>query len=249
MKNVKISIITATWNCIDTLPDCLLSIASQTYNNFEHIVIDGGSTDGTASFLKTQSKCFSKLISEPDKGIYEALNKGIAHATGDVIGFLHADDIFADKNTLELISNEFLDSRISGVYGDLQYVRKDDLNRLVRRWKSSPYDCKMLTRGWMPAHPTVYIRREWYSSIGNFDENYRISADYLSVLKLFSNVNFRSKYIPRVLVKMRVGGASNRSFRNIVMKSLEDYRALRSENIGGLKTLIFKNFRKLNQFF
>jgi len=248
-ESTKISIITVTWNCNDTINDCLDSVASQTWSNIEHVVIDGASTDGTVGLLEQRRNSLAVFVSEPDKGIYDALNKGIARATGDVVGFLHADDIYADNDVLKDVAAAFADPAVQAVYGDLQYVSKEDTTKLVRYWKSAPFNSRLLKRGWMPAHPTLYVRREWYQRIGGFDINYKIAADYCSILQMFSQPDFKTVYLPRVMVKMRVGGASNRSLSNIVRKSKEDLDALRRSGVGGIGALAWKNLSKVGQFF
>jgi glycosyltransferase involved in cell wall biosynthesis len=247
-QSITISVVTATWNCAETIADCLDSMAAQSYAHRQHLVIDGASTDGTIGMLEARRNQLAVLLSEPDGGIYEALNKGIARATGDVIGFLHADDVFGDKDVLASIAGIFSDPGVSAVYGDLQYVRKEDTGHVVRHWRAGPYSARKLAWGWMPPHPTLYVRREWYERMGAFDTSYRIAADYLSVLTLFSQPGFRAIYLPRVMVKMRLGGASNRSLGNIVRKSREDYHALRSTGVGGVGALAWKNLSKLVQF-
>lgn len=248
---MKISVITATYNSAATVAECLESIAWQDWSEVEHIVIDGGSTDGTLGVLDRHGDRISQKISEPDDGIYDALNKGIALATGDVIGFLHADDVLADSGVLSRIARGFEDEDIGGVYGDLQYVRNDDSGAVLRHWEAGSFSASRLRWGWMPPHPALYVRREWYERLGTFDTGYRIAADYLCMLKLFSHPEFKSAYIPEVLVRMRVGGASNRSIKNIVRKSSEDLRALRETGVGafgGFGALAWKNLSKLNQF-
>jgi len=245
---MKISIVTATWNCAGTIVDCLDSVAAQTYLDREHIVIDGASIDGTLAILETRRSQLATLLSEPDGGIYHALNKGIQHAHGDVVGFLHADDVYASTDVLSRVVDAFKDPTVGAVYGDLQYVRKEDLSQVVRHWRSTPFKRSRLAWGWMPPHPTLYVRREWYEQIGGFDSRYKIAADYFSVLKLFSRPGFNAAYLPRVLVKMRTGGASNRSLPNIVRKSWEDLDALRRSGVGGVGALVWKNASKLGQF-
>lgn len=197
--------------------------------------------------LRARRSDFSALLSEPDRGIYDALNKGIGLATGDVIGFLHADDVFAHSGVLSRIADAFSDPTVSAVYGDLQYVRKDNLDAVVRDWRSSPFHRRSLAWGWMPPHPTLYVRRGWYHRIGGFDPRYRISADYLFILQLFSSPGFHARYLEEVLVKMRIGGASNRSMRAIVRKSGEDLAALRETGVGGVGALLWKNLSKIGQ--
>lgn len=247
----RISVVTATWNCAGTLIDCLTSMNGQTYAHREHVVIDGGSQDGTLELLAQHRGQLAVLISEPDKGIYDALNKGIAHASGDVVGFLHADDLYAHPNVLANIAEAFADPVVCAVYGDLQYVRQADPHSVIRHWQSQPFRPQLLRRGWMPPHPTLYVRREWYQSIGGFDTRYRIAADYFSVLQLFSQPDFNAVYLPQVLVQMRAGGVSNRSLANIVRKSREDWDALRRSGFGvssSLAALMTKNLSKVGQF-
>lgn len=247
-SGVLISVVTATWNCEETIRDCLESVSLQDYKNVEHVVVDGASVDGTLSILRENKGRIGVLISEPDRGIYDALNKGIFRSTGDVVGFLHADDIYSSPDVLTRVANAFSDPAVCAVYGDLLYVRRDDINQVVRRWVSSPFTLKRLKWGWMPAHPTLYVRREWYSRIGGFDPRYRISADYFSILSLFCLPGFKAVYLPKVFVKMRLGGASNKSIRNIIRKTREDWDALRRSGVGGVGALAWKNLSKIGQF-
>ena len=234
---MKISVITATWNCAATLGDCLVAVKRQTHTDREHVVIDGASSDGTLELLQARRDQLAVLVSEPDRGIYDALNKGIARASGDVVGFLHADDVYAGPDVLAHVAQAFADPTVCAVYGDLQYVRKDNLNQVVRHWQSSPFTRARLQRGWMPPHPTLYVRREWYQRMGGF-----------SILSLFAQPDFKAVYLPEVLVKMRLGGASNRSLKNIIQKSREDLDALQRSGVGGVGALVWKNVSKLGQF-
>ena len=248
---LKISVVTATYNCEATLQDTLTSIRLQTNTNFEHVVVDGLSTDRTLEIIHANADGRTTIKSENDRGIYDALNKGIARSTGEVIGFLHADDVYASPDVLAQIAQAFADPTVSAVYGDLQYVRKADTTQVVRQWQSSAFTPKRLGWGWMPPHPTLYVRREWYQRIGGFDINYRISADYYSILQMFSQPTFRAVYLPEVLVRMRLGGASNRSLKAIIRKSREDWDALRRTGVGalgGVGALLWKNMSKVAQF-
>ena len=245
---LKISVVTVCFNDGDTIGDTIQSANCQTYRNFEHIFIDGASSDNTLEVIATNSSVEKVVLSDPDDGIYDAMNKGIEKAKGDIVGFLHADDCFADSKVLEDIAGCFSDPAIQAVYGDLQYVDKDNVGKVVRKWQCLEFTPERLKRGWMPPHPTLYVRRQWYSLAGGFDIRYRIAADYYFILQLFSEQNFRATYLPRVLIKMRTGGASNRSFANIWSKSLEDFSALRRSGIGGAWTLFAKNLRKISQF-
>jgi glycosyltransferase len=246
---MKISVITAVYNNRDTVAEALDSALAQDHRDVELIVIDGGSTDGTLQVLQRYADRLALLVSEPDRGIYDALNKGIARANGEIVGFLHSDDLFADSSVLSRISAAFADPRVDAAYGDLLYVNKDDPSRVVRTWRSDAFSPNRLARGWMPPHPTFYVRRTVYQKLGGYDTSYRIAADYDCMLRLLGRGEVRPVYIPEVLVKMRVGGASNRSLKNILRKSREDYRALRANGVGGLGALAWKNLSKLPQFF
>jgi len=250
-SKIKISVITATWNSRATLLDCLNSVAGQDHENIEHILVDGVSTDGTLDVIRSRMCQIQKFSCEPDGGIYEALNKGIKIASGEIIGFLHADDLYASNDVLSRIADAFLDPNIDAVYGDLLYVDKSNTSKVVRRWKSRAFEKSDLDWGWMPAHPTLYVRRQWYAEIGGFNVNYKIAADYLSILKLFRQENFKSFYLPKTFVKMRLGGSSNKSIQAIIKKSKEDWWVLRSCNFSvsnAIKAIVFKNLRKVNQF-
>ena len=250
-NKLTISVVTATWNCAKTLPDCLASVARQNYANREHVIIDGASTDGTIDVINEHIAQIDMFKSERDMGIYDALNKGIQLATGDVVGFLHGDDVYASNDSLSKIAQAFDNPNVCAVYGDLEYVSQQDTSKVIRRWQSNPFNPRYLGWGWMPAHPTLYVRRDWYFKIGGFDISYSIAADYLSILKLFTHPEFKTVYIPDVLVTMRLGGASNKSIKAVINKSKEDWRALRSCNfsfLNALRALAWKNLRKLSQF-
>ncbi|HWP00105.1 MAG TPA: glycosyltransferase family 2 protein [Methylococcus sp.] len=245
---MKISIITASYNCVETIQGALDAVAMQSFPSVEHVIIDGASTDGTWETVQAHDSPRKVAVSESDQGIYDALNKGIARSSGEVIGFLHADDVFADAEVLSRVAEAFSDPAVEAVYGDLQYVHRDDLSRVIRNWRSAPFTPRSLARGWMPPHPTLYVRRSVYERLGGFDTSYRIAADYEFILRLFSQPGLCAVHIPKVLVKMRLGGASNRSLPNIVRKSREDLRALRYHRVGGVGALVWKNLSKLGQF-
>lgn len=246
---MKVSTITAVYNGQDSVSDALESILAQTNCDCELIVIDGASQDETLNILKNFDDRISHLVSEPDEGIYDALNKGISLATGDVVGFLHADDLFASESVLEKISLAFQNPAVDAVYGDLVYVKKENADQIVRYWRSGEFSVQKLRHGWMPPHPTLYLRKSLYDQLGYFDTSYRIAADYDFMLRLLSKKNINVVYIPEILVKMRLGGASNRSLKNVMQKSREDFKALRKNKIGGLGALIWKNLSKIPQFF
>ena len=240
--------ITAVYNRHQTVGQALDSVLSQSYPAVESIVIDGASTDGTLAVLEPYRPRLGVLISERDQGIYDALNKGLMHATGDVVGFLHADDVYEDREVLAKVAVAFRDPSVDAVYGDLVYVRHDDISKVIRYWKSGPYDHAALSRGWMPPHPTFYVRRSVYERLGGFNTRYRIAADYDTVLRFLAVGKIGVAYVPEVLVRMRVGGISNRSLKTIFRKSCEDMNVLKLNRVGGFITLLQKNFYKLNQF-
>jgi len=250
---MKISIITATYNCLPVIADCLASVKDQSYEDVEHVVIDGASTDGTLAILQAHRAQLDVCVSEPDSGIYDALNKGIICASGDIVGFLHADDLFNSSDVLGHVATVFAaDPSVTAVYGDLHYVQRAAPDKVVRTWRSAPFMQSRLAWGWMPPHPTLYIRREWYDRIGGFDTRYRIAADYYSTLQLFSRPDFKAVYLPEVMVRMRLGGVSNRSLRTLLRKSAEDWDALRRSGFGSVsafRALMWKNLGKLGQFF
>jgi glycosyltransferase involved in cell wall biosynthesis len=245
---VKISVVTAVYNRKRTVAQTLDSVLSQSYPNVETVVIDGASSDGTNAVLESYRPRLHVFVSEADGGIYDALNKGILLSTGDVVGFLHADDLFESTEVLAKVAAAFSDSTIEAVYGDLVYVRQNDINQVIRYWKSGPYDNKALSRGWMPPHPTFYVRRNVYERLGGFNTSYKIAGDYDVVLRFLAIEKIRIAYIPEVLVRMRVGGVSNRSLKMIVRKTIEDIDVLRRNKVGGIWTVLLKNLRKIGQF-
>ena len=245
---MKVSIITATYNSSKTIADTLQSLNTQSYENIEYIIIDGKSKDNTLDVIKQQCSRVSKIISESDEGIYDALNKGIEASTGDIVGFLHSDDLFAYSDAVKDIVAQMNESVSDAVYGDLQYVSKDNTNKVVRLWKSGSYSRSKLKNGWMPPHPTFYMRRELYNKFGLFDLNFKIAADYDSLLRYLWSNNIKITYLPKVVIKMRVGGESNRSFKNIIQKTREDVIALKNNNIFWPIALFIKNISKIKQF-
>lgn len=222
-----ISIITVVLNAADTIQDTLRSVASQSYPTIEHIVVDGGSTDGTLKIIDRHRDRVSTLISEPDRGIYDAMNKGIAAATGDIVGMLNADDVYTDRNVLEKVAHVFADPTVDACYADLVYVARTDLGKIVRYWKSRPYTDGLFEKGWLPAHPTFFLRRALYGRYGGFDLRYCYQADFELTMRLLAVHKLSSVYLPKVIVKMRMGGVSNRSVLNVIKGNLEAYRACR----------------------
>ena len=246
---MKISIVTSVYNNKETIAEAIESVLSQTYENIEYIVVDGASKDGTLDVIEQYTDKITTFVSETDKGIYDGLNKGIALATGDVVGFLHSDDLFEDEHVVEKIADAFKKRHVDSIYGDLTYVSKEDTANVVRFWKSGVFTPGKLKRGWMPPHPTFYVKKKVYEKYGAFDTGFKIAADYDSVLRFLGREKISIHYIPEVLVKMRVGGASNKSLKNLVQKSREDMRAMKNNGVGHLGSLFVKNVSKVPQFF
>lgn len=249
---MKISIITATYNSGKTLKVCMDSVLQQSYTDIEYVIIDGNSKDNTLDIITSKAAKHANIVyvSEPDKGIYDALNKGIAKATGDVIGFVHSDDFLADDQVISKIAEAFQPEAIDGVYGNLHYVQFDDPKKIVRNWISQPFAPQLLKRGWMPAHPTLFLKREVYQNYGYFNLEYRIAADYDFILRIFRQEQHRFTFLPLTIMKMRVGGASNRSLKNLFLKTTEDFKAANSNNLGfPALVVLHKNLSKIPQWF
>ena len=224
----------------------LQSVHHQTYRHIEHLLIDGGSTDQTLALLSAHGNHLAQLVSAPDRGIYDALNKGLALATGDWIGILHTDDLLESPDTLQLVAQELTRTNADLLYADLAYVQATNPNAVVRMWHSGAYSDAALRWGWMPPHPTVFVRRNFAARVGGYDLSYRIAADYEYLLRCFA-LRPTVAYLPQVTVRMRVGGTSNRSLGNILRKSNEDLRAMQHHKMGAWSCLLGKNLRKLPQ--
>lgn len=248
----SLSLVTVCYNSAATLADTLASVRMQRDVDLEYILVDGGSSDATLTLIRAEAERpgtpLSRWLSEPDAGVYDALNKGIALAANAVVGFLHADDVLAHPGVLRRVADCFADPEVVACYGDLDYVWRDDPTRVLRHWRAGDFASNRLRWGWMPPHPTLYVRRSWYLTHGGFDTRFRIAADYELMLRLLPGLDGRIRYLPEVLVRMRSGGLSNRSLGNILRKSREDYLALRAHRVGGLTALAWKNLSKLGQF-
>lgn len=248
---MKVSVITAVFNRGSVVADAVASLYNQKFGNFEHIVVDGGSSDNTISVITGASDERTLIKSEPDNGVCDAFNKGFSRCQGDVIGFLHSDDFFADDEVLLSVHQAFQSSQCDIAYGDLDYVSNQDPTRVIRHWRSGNFTSKSLGNGWMPPHPTVFISRQFLERIGGFDCSYKISCDYDHLVRCLTQTGVRVHYIPRTLVKMRVGGVSNGSVRHVLRKSFEDYKIIKKNKIyfiSPISTLIKKNARKIHQF-
>lgn len=247
---MKVSIITVCYNNEATIKDTIDSVVNQDYPNIEYVVVDGQSTDRTLEIIKSYGDQISVLISEKDNGLYDAINKGIEVATGDIIGLIHADDVIALPIAITTIVNQFSAVNCEATYSDLQYVNQADLTKVTRTWLSGEYADGLFLKGWMPPHPTLYARREVFKKYGAYNTSFVFSADYELMLRIIHKGKIRMSYIPQVLVKMRVGGKSNASLKNRIKANLEDRRAWKVNGIKpGVFTLFQKPLSKLGQFF
>jgi glycosyltransferase len=245
---MTVSIITATYNSAATVRDTLTCIREQDYPSIEHIIIDGHSTDTTLEIVRGFPHV-AKIISEKDGGIYEAMNKGIALAGGDIIGILNSDDIYIDKNVISGIASVFDDDNVDVCYADLQYVHLHNVNKIVRTWRSGHFSGKSFYWGWMPPHPTFFVRKKVYEKVGLFNTTLKSAADYEMMLRVLLKYKMSAYYIPRVIVRMSMGGVSNASIRNRMRANKEDRLAWK---LNGLRpyffTLYLKPLRKITQY-
>lgn len=245
---MKVSIITATYNSAATVRDTLSSVANQSYPDIEHIIVDGLSSDDTLNIVAGFPH-ISKTVSEKDKGIYDAMNKGIAMASGDIIGILNSDDFYAHENIIAEIVDLMNTESADLLYADLEYVDKERTSKVVRLWKSGKYGDKSFLMGWMPPHPTFFVRRHVYENYGNFDLRLRTSADYEIMLRFMHKHKLKTAYLPKVIVKMRVGGISNRSLQHRLHANKEDRMAWQINQLTPYPfTFLFKPMRKIFQF-
>jgi glycosyltransferase len=246
--NLKISIITVTYNSSATIADTLKSIESQHYKNIEHIVVDGKSTDNTVEIIQSFPHV-SKWVSEKDAGLYDAMNKGLQMATGDIIGILNSDDVYAHENVLENVVKHFESGEVDTLYGDLHYVNPNDLNKTVRVWRSGNFKRSNFNFGWMPPHPTFFVKREVYQEVGLFNLSLKSAADYELMLRILYKYRFNAAYLPEVLVKMRAGGVSNGSIKKRLRANKEDRLAWKMNELHPyFFTLYLKPLRKVFQF-
>lgn len=248
---MKISIITATYNSASTIRDTIESVIAQTYQNIEYIIIDGASKDNTLEIVKSYGSRIAKVLSEPDRGIYDAMNKGIQIATGEIIGILNSDDFFNADNVIEKIAKEFeKDGTIDGVYTNLYYVKQDNPQQIVRHWVSKQFKARSFFYGWHPPHPTLYLKREIYEKYGLFNINFKLAADFELMLRFFEKYKIKTKYLNATIIRMRLGGATSKNWDNIKKQNMECVKAFR---FNGLKPPllypIYRLFPKLLQFF
>lgn len=246
---MKISIITVAFNAAHTIADTLESVALQSHPRIEHIVVDGASTDGTLDVIRRRGQRVARLVSEPDHGIYDAMNKGIRLATGDAIGFLNADDVYADAGVLARVSAVLERGGLDALFGDAEFVSPARPDRPLRRYRSERFRPDRIAWGWMPAHPTLFLRRQVYERFGTFRTDYRIAGDFELVARMFHGGTLRYRHLPEVLVRMRTGGVSTGGWRNTILLNREVLRACRENGIPtSLPKILSKYPAKLLEF-
>ena len=248
---MKISVITVVFNAVETIEDTIKSVIDQDYDDIEHIIIDGGSTDGTLDVVNCYKDHLAKVVSEPDNGIYDAMNKGIELATGEITGNLNADDWYAHSGVLSQVANTFsADESIDAVYGDIVYVTRKQPHNIVRYWESCSYHDGLFEKGWMPAHPSFFVKREMYSRYGKFDLDLKIQSDFELTMRLIAINRIKTRYLPGVMVKMRMGGVTNNRISNVIKGNLEAYAACRKNGLAVTPLfMVRKVLSRLPQFF
>ncbi len=249
MNNPRITVITVCFNSAKTIESTLRSVSNQTAAEVEHIVVDGASTDGTLDIIARHGGHIARLISEPDKGIYDAMNKGLDLATGEIIGFLNADDVYADTGVLEMVSEIMAKHDLDALFGDAEFVSPDRPNQPLRRYRSERFHPERIAWGWMPAHPTLFLKRSVYERFGTFRTDYRIAGDFELVARIFHGGNLKYQHVPQVLVRMRTGGISTGGWRNTLLLNQEVLRACRENDIStSLPKILSKYPVKLLEF-
>jgi glycosyltransferase involved in cell wall biosynthesis len=246
---MKISVITVSYNSAKTIEDTIQCVLNQSYKNVEYILVDGASKDNTPEILEKYKDRLSKIIIEPDYGIYDAMNKGIRAATGDIIGFLNADDSYVGSKVLERVAQAFQQNEVDSVYGDLCYVSEEDTNDVIRFWRAGKCTERNFLNGWMPPHPTFFVKRSVLEKYGIFDPTFRFAGDYELILRLLYKHHISTHYIPYCMVKMRIGGAGNRWLENRLIANLEDRLAWKKNKLKPRPyTTFLKPLRKIAQY-
>lgn len=244
---MKISVITVCHNAVSTIESSIRSVIEQDYEDVEYLVIDGGSKDGTVKVINSYLSQIQYFISEPDRGIYDALNKGIAKATGDIIGVLHANDVFANQNILSIVAQNFEAQQVDAIYGNLVFL--NNKQQIVRKWLSRPCKRYLLELGWMPPHPALFIKKSIYNRFGNYRLDFGTAADYELILRFFYRNRIKTHHVNQVFVKMLTGGISNKNFFNHVKGNISDFKAMKMHLLRApFIAIIFKPLQKIFQF-
>ena len=253
---MQVSLITCTNNSEQTIKYCCQSIFSQTYHNIEHIILDNNSQDKTVSIINNYGRKNLKIYQQKGFGIYNALNEGMKVSNGNIIGILHSDDEFIDKDVVSIITQKFLENDLDVLFSNIYYTKKDDVNKIIRKWKSNLNEGiqsnneinKKIDNGWMPPHTTVFFKKDLLEKIGYYDESFRISSDYDFIIRLFKKDNLKIFYLDKFTVKMRSGGISNKSIKNIFVKMSEDIKIMKKFKLNSIKAILIKNLSKIKQF-
>ncbi|UTW62702.1 glycosyltransferase [bacterium SCSIO 12741] len=246
---MKVSIITVSYNAVKTIEHTIQSVLDQDYPDIEYVIVDGGSKDGTVEIIQQKEGQVARWVSEPDKGIYDAMNKGVSLATGDLIGILNADDFYMDHQVISKVVATIQAANADSLYADLQYVAQDNISKVIRTWRSGQYAKGLFLEGWMPPHPTFFLKKSCYEKFGTYNLELRSAADYELMLRMLHKEDISVAYLPEIITQMRAGGTSNASMKNRIKANREDRKAW---EMNGLKpkwyTLIKKPLSKLGQF-
>lgn len=247
---MKISVITVCFNAVETIRATIKSVSEQDCENVEHIIIDGDSTDGSKELIESYRTNLSHFVSEPDKGIYDAMNKGLEFATGDIICFLNADDWYASSKILSIVKTTMENFKLDALFGDAAFVNSKNPNKIIRRYRSDRFTPERLGWGWMPAHPSLFLRKEVIQRVGGFNETYRIAGDFEFIIRIFHNQTLYYKHLKEVMVFMHTGGVSNAGWRTKVQLNKEVLRACRENGVrSNVFMLLSKYPLKLMEFF
>ena len=250
MQNIKVSIITVSFNSVATIPDTINSVVNQSYPNIEYIIIDGASSDGTRDVINSYGQKITKFTSESDNGIYDALNKGIKLASGDIVGILNSDDFFYNSMVIEKIVKAFIDNRVDAVIGDVQFVDPVQTSKVVRYYSSKKFNLSKFRFGFMPPHPSFYVKRELFEKLGYYKTDYKIAADYELLLRFLSIHGIKCKYLGIPFVSMRTGGVSNKSISSNITLNKEIARACRENGLRTNYLFIYSKYiTKVFEFF
>jgi glycosyltransferase involved in cell wall biosynthesis len=246
---MKVTLITVVYNCQDFIEHCILSVILQDYPDLEYIVIDGSSSDDTGNIINRYIDHIDYYLSEPDHGMYDALNKGIAASTGDLIGVLNSDDYLVEQSIISQLVGELLSHNADAVYGNLNYVKRTDKDVIKRKWRSNHFHRKDFERGWMPAHPTLFIRKQYFQSYGGYALHLGTAADYELILRMLYKHRLNAVFLDKLVVHMRTGGVSNKNYKSLYLAAINDYRAMVYNEIPlPMLALLGKKLRKLKQF-
>ena len=254
---MQVSLITCTNNSEKTIKDCCQSISFQTYDDIEHIIIDKSSQDRTIPIIQENKKKKIKIFQQKTSGIYGALNEAMKISNGSIIGILHSDDEFIDKDVVKIVAEKFIDEKIDVLFSNIYYTKKNDTNKILRKWVSNLNEGiqsnnnldKLLNNGWMPPHTSLFFKKNLLNEIGYYEESFKISSDYDFIIRLFRKEKIKIFFLNKFTIKMRSGGISNKNIKNILIKMNEDLKIIKKLNSNPIKTILIKNLSKIKQYF